>query len=195
MGWDGMFLEGQKGMKIFWVILSLLFLNAIPSWAKVTIEETQPLEMLEDNVTPKISMAEISKVLPTDIKQGENQNRILSKIADRGFQYWFNSSQMRDVGLIRVAHQTQEKLKTDVVLPSDDPLGVKHKISFNFEVFQAMAKLEYSGWVRAAASYDAKSASADISLKEKISSTKDIFLTHKANRNQDLSMVGVSWSF
>ncbi|KHD88976.1 MAG: hypothetical protein OM95_05790 [Bdellovibrio sp. ArHS] len=161
---------------------------------KVDLKATKRLIIPKDTVTPKITKADVAKVIPLDLKEGDSQGTVISRIADRGFSLWFNSKMMKETALGRFAEQTQEKLKTDVVVPAKDSQGVSHKFSFRVEAFQALAKVEYSGWLKAAFNYDAKASATDIIVKEKFRN-KDLFVTHKANKSEDLSMVGVAWSW
>ncbi|WP_413569343.1 hypothetical protein ACLWBD_01910 [Bdellovibrio sp. HCB117] len=165
-----------------------------PCLGKVDLKSTKRLIIPKDNVTPKITKSDVAKVIPLDLKAGDSQGTVLGRIADRGFSLWFNSRMMKETALGRFAEQTQEKLKTDVVVPASSKEGVSHKFSFRVEAFQALAKVEYSGWLKAAFNYDAKAAATDIVLKEKYRN-KDLFVTHKANKDEDLSMVGVAWSW
>lgn len=155
----------------------------------------KPLIIPEDTVTPKITSEDVAKVVPLDIKKEDSTSSVLSRIADRGFNLWFNSAFIKNSALGRVVQETQEKLKTDVVVPASNSEGVSHKFSFRIEAFQALAKMEYSGWLNAAINYDAKDAETDIQLKEKVLDNKDLIVSHKANKEQGLSMIGLAWSW
>lgn len=179
------------------LIMSFLFLIGFtcPCMAKVDLKSTKRLIIPEDKVTPKITQADVAKVVPLDLKQGDSEGTVLTRIADRGFSLWFNSAAMKATTLGRIAETAQEKLKTDVVVPASTPKGVSHKFSFKVEAFQALAKVEYTGWMKAAINYDAKAAETDIFVKEKVFSNKDLVVSHKATKEQGLSMVGLAWSW
>lgn len=164
-------------------------------WAKVDYKTTKRLVIPVDNVTPKITTEDVARVVPTDLPAGTSQSTLLNRIVDRGVSLWFNSAVMKQSALGRMAEETQEKLKTDLVVPADEEGGVSHKFSFKFEAFQALAKLEYEGWMRAAINFDAKSSSTNIYLKERVFVDKELIVSHKADREQDLSMVGLAWSW
>lgn len=186
-------------------VLCFLFLliSSHPCLAKVVkvAAKTPPNPSLKrliipvDNVTPTITQADVAKVIPLDFKQGESQSTVLTRIADRGFSLWFNSAAIKSSSLGRMAENAQEKLKTDVVVPAQSDHGISHKFSFRVEAFQALAKLEYSGWLNASVLYDAKAAASGIFFKDKVFSDKDLVVSHTANREQDLSMVALAWSW
>ncbi|KYG67060.1 hypothetical protein AZI86_08590 [Bdellovibrio bacteriovorus] len=163
--------------------------------AKVALKSTKRLIIPVDNVTPKITSEDVAKVIPLDLKEGDSQGTVFGRIADRGFSLWFNSSFVKSSALGQMAERTQEKLKTDVVVPAGTPNGVSHKFSFRVEAFQALAKLEYSGWLKASVNYDAKASCTDILFKEKVLENKDLVVSHKVSKEEGLSMVGLGWSF
>lgn len=179
------------------LIMSFLLLIGftVPCLGKVDLDSTKPLVIPEDKVTPKLTKDDVAKVIPTDFKQGDDQATVFTRIADRGISLWFNSTTMKETYLGRFAEEAQEKLKTDVVVPAQSPQGVDHKLSFKIEAFQAMAKFEYTGWLKAAVNYDAKASATDILFKEKILTNKDLILNHKVNKDQNLSMIGLAWTW
>lgn len=178
-------------------LLSFLFLLGFSCTcpAKVDIKSTKRLIIPVDNVTPKITSADVAKIVPLDLNEDDSEGTVLSRIADRGFSLWFNSSFVKSSAIGQFAERTQEKLKTDVIVPAGTPSGTSHKFSFRVEAFQALAKLEYTGWLKAAVNYDAKASCTDILFKEKVFENKDLVVSHKATQQEGLSMVGLAWSF
>jgi hypothetical protein len=164
--------------------------------AEVDIASTKPLVIPVDNVTPRITYSDVEQVIPCDASvKGTSTTNMMGRIADRSFNYWFNSPMMKSSMLVRAVEDTQEKLKTDVVVPAHSSEGTTHKFSFRIEAFQALAKMEYTGWMRAAINYDAKASSTDISLKEKVFTDKEFIISHQAKKDQDLSMIGLAWQW
>ncbi|MGZ3771735.1 MAG: hypothetical protein ACXVCP_19335 [Bdellovibrio sp.] len=173
----------------------LIFGCGITCLGKVELESTQPLVIPKDNYTPKITSEDVAKVIPQDLKANDSQAVVFSRIADRSLSSLFDSPIIKESSLGRIAEETKEKLKTDIVIPSRADQGVSHKVSFKFEAFQALAKLEYTGWLNAAINYDARASATDIRLKEKVLTNKDLTFTHKVNKQEDLSMIGLAWSW
>lgn len=179
--------------RLFSFLILLGFSCTCP--AKVDLKSTKRLVIPVDNVTPRITSADVARVVPLDLRQGDSEGTVFSRIADRGFSLWFNSSFVKNSKLGQMAERAQEKLKTDVVVPSQVPNGISHKFSFRVEAFQALAKLEYTGWLKASVNYDAKASCTDILFKEKVLEDKDLVVSHKASKEEGLSMVGLAWSF
>lgn len=178
-------------------VISFLFLISIQClcWARVDLHSTKILIIPEDKVTPKVTSADVAKIVPLDLRQGDDESTVLTRIADRSISMWFNSAAVKATTLGRIAETAQEKLKTDVIVPASSPKGVSHKFSFKVEALQALAKLEYTGWLKAAINYDAKTSNTDILLKDRIFSNKELIVSHKASKEQGLSMVGLAWSW
>jgi hypothetical protein len=144
-------------------------------------------------VTPKITSDDVSKIIPTDMQATGDSGAVANRIADRGLNYWFNSPAMKESTLGRVAQETQEKLHTDVIVEGGGAEKIQHKFSFRVEAFQALAKFEYTGWLKAAIDYDARASQTNILFSEKVFSNKELTLTHKTK--EALSMVGLGWNF
>ena len=184
-------------MRLFGSIFLILScaICSICSAANVDLRTTKPLVIPVDNVTPTLTSADVAKVIPTDMTSTESTSSVMTRIADKTFNLWFNSSAMKDTTLVRIAEKTQETLKTDVVVAAKNPDEVSHKFSFRVEAFQALAKLEYSGWTKCAVNYDAKASQTNVELKEKIFHNKDLVFSHKKNSSQGLSMIGRAWTW
>lgn len=163
--------------------------------AGVDLKSTQRIFVPVDNVTPKITSADVAKVVPLDLQQGESESKVFSRIADRGVSLWINSSVFNDTSVGRLAKSTQEKLKTDIILPAKDSTGIDHKFTLKVEAFQALARMEYTGWLKAAFNYDLKASTADLLVREKIFVNKDLIISHKTSREQALSSVALAWTW
>ena len=184
----------------FFISCFLLFIGGLficpKCKAKVNVAETKPLVIPVDNVTPTITSKDVAQFIPTDASvRNSSTSTMMYRIADKSFNVWFNSPAVKSSLLGRAVEETQEKLKTDVVVPASSSEGVTHKFSFRIEAFQALAKLEYTGWMKAAINYDAKAAATDVSFKEKLFSDKELVLSHKGNKEQGLSMIGLAWQW
>ena len=175
------------------LILSCTFCS-LCCWAKVDLRSTSLLVIPVDNFTPRLTSADVAKVIPTDMTAAENTASVMNRIADKTFNLWFNSAAMKDSPLVRIAEKTQETLKTDVIVAGKNPEEVSHRFSFRVEAFQALAKLEYSGWTKCAVNYDAKASQTNVELKEKLFN-KDLVLSHKKNSTEGLSMIGLAWTW
>ncbi|WP_413291756.1 hypothetical protein ACLSU7_10085 [Bdellovibrio sp. HCB185ZH] len=184
-------------MGYIWSILFFVssFLCAGKCMAGVELSTTKKLVIPVDNVTPKITSQDVNKVIPTDNLGAETTSTMMGKIADRSFNLWFNSDVVQESLLGRVVQETQETLKTDVVVPATTKTGTSHKFSFRVEAFQALAKMEYKGWLNAAVNYNARAAETDVQVKERVFSDKDLIVSHKGTSRDSLAMIGLAWQW
>lgn len=177
--------------KILRCLILGLFIYGSSCWA-VTLDETRELVIPVDRYTPKITSADVAKVIPLDIHPEEGASRVVNRIADRGFGLWFDTV-LKDSSIGRMAEAAQETLKTDIEVVPTEPGGVAHKVTMQFEAFAAQAIIKYSGWVKA--QIRVSPAGSDIVVKEKIFENKDLLLSHSSNRDQDISMISMGWSW
>lgn len=164
--------------------------------SKVSVKNTKRLIIPVDYVTPKVTSKDVEELVPLEMAKTSDSGNILTRIADRGFSMWFNSAAVKGSALGRAAETTQEKLRTDVVI--DQGAGsnkVKHKFSVRLEAFQALAKVEYSGWMKANLDYNAQKAQTNFEIRDKLFDNKDLVVSHKTSSTEALSMVGVNWGF
>ncbi|WP_413583316.1 hypothetical protein [Bdellovibrio sp. HCB288] len=182
-------------MGYIWSILFFVssLLCAGKCMAGVELSTTKKLVIPVDNVTPKITQEDVKKVIPTDRLGSESTSSMMGRIADRTFNLWFNSDVVQESLLGRVVQETQETLKTDVVVPASTKQGTSHKFSFRVEAFQALAKMEYKGWLNAAVNYRAAASETEVQFQEKVFENKDLILSHKGTRTDSLAMIGLAW--
>lgn len=177
------------------MVCCFLILITSNCFARVDVRTTKPLVIPVDRVSPRITNKDVEQFIPTDMVATSSTDTVMTRIMDRGLNYWYNSSGFKDSALGRAAVETQEKLKTDVTVKGSSPKATSHKFSFRVEAFQALAKIEYTGWMRAAVNYNAQKAQTNIAVREKIYKDKDIVLSHSMSSREGATSMGVGWSW
>ncbi len=179
------------------VTLTILAASSQVALAKLTVANTQPLavpmenEQGDDSITQK----DVQRVIPMDMAQTSDLNAVAAKIADRSVQTWFNSAQVKDSVLGQTATTVQKKMSADITVASDEPKGVEHKFSMQILALQAMAKLQYTGWLNAVFNYDAKAAETVVEFSDKVFN-RDLFVNHTSSSAKgDISTVGIKWGW
>lgn len=162
--------------------------------AKLTVANTQPLSVPMAQDEEVITQKDVEKIIPTDMKQSNDLNMVAARIADRSLQVWFNSAQVQDSVLGQTATSVQKQMSTDITVKSDEPQAVEHKFSVQLLALQAMAKLQYTGWLNAVFNYDAKAAASMVEFSDKIFN-KDLFVNHTTSSKGDVSTVGIKWGW
>lgn len=165
--------------------------------AKLTVANTQPIAVPMENEqqAEKITQKDVEKIIPTDIPQTSDMTVVAAKIADRSVQTWFNSAQVQASALGKTATTVQKTMSADITVKSDEPQAVQHKFSMQILALQAMAKLQYTGWLNAVFNYDAKAAESMVEFSDKIFN-KDLFVNHTSSSAKgDVSTVGIKWGW
>lgn len=178
------------------VTLTLLAVSQV-AMAKLTIANTEPIAVPMENeqAADKITQKDVEKIIPTDIPQTNDMNMVAAKIADRSVQAWFNSAQVQASTLGKTATTVQKTMTANVSIKSDEPKAVEHKFSMQILALQAMAKLQYTGWLNAVFNYDAKAAESMVEFSDKIFN-KDLFVNHTSSSAKgDVSTVGIKWGW
>lgn len=177
------------------LISALLIIVSPVCFGRVDLKSTKPMIIPVDRVTPTISKKDVEEVVPTDINAEDSSSSIFSRILDRGFNYWYKNSELKKSAVGRAADSAQEKLKTDVVVPANSKGGTNHKFSFRVEAFQTLAKMEYTGWTKAAVKYNAARAETNFEVSEKVWKNKDLVVSHAVTAREGVSSVGMKWSW
>lgn len=176
-------------------IVTLTFLTITQAAsAKLTVDNTQPLSVPMAQDDDKITQKDVEKIIPTDLQQTNDLNMVASRIADRSIQAWFNSAQVQGSVLGQTATSVQKKMTTDITVKSDEPHAVEHKFSMQVLALQAMARVQYTGWLNAVFNYDAKAAQSMVEFSEKVFN-KDLFVNHTSSTKGDVSSVGIKWGW
>lgn len=146
-----------------------------------------PTDVSEPLMTSETSQ----RILPKAIEANESGNSVISKMADNSFGVWWESTPMRRTAIGQAADKAEKKMKAEVAFK--DGSKTEHKITFKVLAMQALAKIEYKGWVQAAVNYDAKASKTEAEVSEKIFTKQDLVLSHAVTPTENKSQV--SWRF
>lgn len=163
--------------------------------ARVDIRDTRPLILPKDASEPILSAENSQKILPKKIEPGETGDGVLSEMVDNSFSLWWNNSPVRNTAVGQVADSVDKKLKTEVSLGKSADQKIEHKISVKVLAVQALAKIEYTGWVRADVNYDVKAAKTEAEILESISANKDLIVSHSMTAEENRSQVSLLWNW
>ena len=178
-----------------WISLFLLILTFSQlGWSKVNIKTTHKLVMPADIMTPLISAETSEKIQPKSLDANESAQSIVSKIADNSLSLWWDTSPVRNTQVGRAAEKVEKNLKTEVSF-KDKASRTEHRISFKVLAMQALAKLEYKGWVNAAINYDARAEKTEAEVSEKIFKKQDLVLSHAITKQENKSQVAWRWNW
>lgn len=137
------------------------------------------------------------KILPKSIAADESSESFVAKVVDNSLDYVWNASGIKNTSVGRVAHNLDKNLKAEMSLggsPTDKSV-IGHKFSLKLLASQALAKLEYKGWVKAVINYDAKSAKTEAEILENLSNNKDLIISHSATSSENKSQLSLRWNW
>ncbi len=135
------------------------------------------------------------QVIPIDMQASGDANYVLGRLADRGITSFVTSDAFKNSQLGRTTHQVQETMQADILVKGSEADSIQHKFNLNFQVFQAVAQLKYTGFTNLLIRYKATAAEINFELSEKLDESKDIVFDHLAHSDYQSSQVSVRWTF
>lgn len=156
---------------------------------------TRKLSMPQ-NLEPVSTVASVSNKITNSLTAADSSRTVVSKIIDSSLSYWWETSGIRNTNVGQVVDNVQNKLRADVELgTSSDANKTKHNLSFKLLAAQALAKIEYIGWVRAVLKYDAKTAQTEAEMIENLSNNKDLVVSHSLSNAESKSQISFRWNW
>lgn len=177
------------------IILILSSCFSLHALARVDLKKTQLLVLPTDPSQPLLSAEYSQRLQPKNLTAGESGESIMTKIVDNSFSLWWEKSPVKNTAFGQVAEKVDKNLKTEVNLGQSANKKVDHKISVKLLAMQALAKIEYKGWVRAALNYDARAAKTEAEVLENISENNELVLSQSMTATENHSQVSLRWNW
>ena len=175
------------------LILVCLLLSG-KSFAKMNVHNTKRL-YLPELTAEESTVATFSNKITNSLTNADSSRSVVSKIIDSSLSYWWENSGIQNTSVGKAAAQVENKMKAEVNLGSTGPEKTEHKFSFRVLAAQALAKIEYIGWVKAALRFDAKSSQAEAEFMENLSNNKDLVISHTISSVESKSQVSLRWNW
>lgn len=151
-------------------------------------------EIPKYEIPPLLSREDLNKIIPSNVNANQPSDEVLKKIGDKAVNVWLKSSAMQRVSLVQAAQKVEQAMKAEINLaPADSE--IHHKLNFQIEAFQTTSKVDYTGYVDASVSYNMRDQKTDYEVRRKVLHNKDLFVNHTTTKTQDMSSVGLKWSF
>lgn len=163
--------------------------------ARVDYEKTRPLVLPSQLHSEDLNLT-VNAIIPASDMTGFSQNRVASRILDNSLSYLWRTSPLRYTAVGQVANRVEKTVQVEKVIAATEENKVEHKFSFDIQGLQALARLKYSGWVKAAVQYNMNDASASAEVSEKVFDNKDLVLSQTVSSNTDSkSQVSLRWDW
>lgn len=181
-------------MKRLLVTLTICLLAGPSSFAKATVTNTKRL-YLPELTSEESAVANVSNHITNSLTEADSSRSVVSKIIDSSLTYWWENSGIKDTSMGKAATQVESKMRADVSLGSTGAEKTEHKFSFRVLAAQALAKIEYIGWVKAALKFDAKNSQASAEVFENLSNNKDLVISQSVSSAESKSQVSLRWNW
>lgn len=183
----------MKSLSLFLFILTSLF--GLSSWSQVRMAYAKNLELPADLTEPFMTAETATRLQPKSVASGQSSSSVISQIADNSLAFLWDRSGFKNTSVGQVAEKVEKNLKTEMNFTDSSPNQTQHKFTFKILALQALAELEYRGWLNAALNYNARSASTEAEVSEKIFKQQDLVFTYASTREEIKSQVALRWNW
>jgi hypothetical protein len=161
--------------------------------ARVNVTKTKKLVLPDKVGDQPMSDLLTFEVLPQQIAADETSQSFFSKVADNSLNLYWRNSPLRHSAAGKAVEKAEKKLNVEAVY--QDSHQISHRFNFKVLAVQALAKIQYTGWVNAALNYDLKDARAAAEVSEPLSDKNDLVLTHEVSNTEQKSAVSLQWKW
>jgi hypothetical protein len=179
-------------------LFTLILFFSLTVEAKIDIFMTKKLDMPQNPQTPS-AIANVSNKVVNSIDPTDSSNMVVNKIIDNSVMYWWDNSGIKNTRMGQAVETAQNKMRADVNLGStgndSSQNETQHKLSLRVLAAQALAKIEYFGWFKAAFKYDMKNSVAETEVYENLANNKDLVVSHAVSRDEAKSQVSFRWNW
>lgn len=173
-------------------MFSVLSLGCLAS-AEVNIAKTKKLVLPDKAGAESLSDVLATEILPTKLAADETTQSFLTKMADNSLSLYWKHSPLRHSPAGKAVESAEKKLNVEASYQDENK--VNHKFNFKVLAIQALAKIQYTGWVNAALNYDLKAARAAAEVTESLSDKNDLVLSHEMTDSEQKSAVSLKWKW
>lgn len=135
--------------------------------------------------------------IPLNMQPTDDASRVISVIADKSVSKFMNDPQVRASSLGRTATKVEKTMTQEVVLGSNAPNEIEHKLNFQVLAFQARAEMKYEGITNALVSYQAGTSTTTFEVFENLPTSlkQQLVLSHELRPTEKVSNLSVRWSW
>lgn len=173
-------------------IFSVLGLGSLAS-AKVNVQHTKRLVLPAKVGSDSLADVLTTDILPNKLAADETSSSFLTKVADNSISHYWKHSPLRHSPAGKAVESAEKKLNVEASYKDED--NIDHRFNFKVMAMQALAKIQYTGWVNAALNYDLKDARAAAEVSEALSDKNDLVLSHEISNAEQKSAVSLSWKW
>jgi hypothetical protein len=170
-----------------------MMLISLTGWGRVDFQKTKVMTLPSDMSTPLITEETKNKILPSSIQENESGHEVLAQMADNTASLWWSTTPLRNTGLGRAADAAEKKMNIQAAF--EDENKIRHFFNFKVLAMQALARIEYKGWVNAIISYDIRGTKTEAEISDKISTGQDFIISQSVTTAESKSQIGLRWDW
>lgn len=178
------------------VILFLLTLFSVNCFSAIPPEQKNLdiNEVLRATPPPMITENQIAAVIPTDIPNGATNGTVGKMVMDKALRSALRSDFIKKSSVGQTADTLKDGLNTEMAIGGDptDPTSIKHRFKVKVDPIQERAKLQYSGYIDASASFDKGTAVFEINEHFDMYTLN---ISHTNNETEEISLVQIGWAW
>jgi hypothetical protein len=117
----------------------------------------------------------VKKVIPTNIQPTSDEQLVLSKILDHSVKNLLKSDVLKKSKFGRSVKKAEQSLQADVKIKSGTKSDqINHQFSFNFDAFQGVSNIQYSGFLNASLQNFSRDGKTSLNFIKKVDSKSKI---------------------
>ncbi len=187
-----------KVQRVFILNLFFSLTFSLAAHAKFdVINQNQKLNLPQQVEAPS-QVSQFSDRVGSNLNGGDTSQVVLNKMLDNSFGYLWDNSGLRNTSVGQAMQKVETKMKADVSLGStnsESTSKTEHKISFRVLAAQALAKIEYFGWFKAALKYDVRNSASVAEVSENIANNKDLVVSNINTKEENRSQISLRWDW
>ncbi len=157
--------------------------------AHYDFEGYHAVEIPVDKYTQKITYDDVNKVMPyNELKSMQDGDSAMKLVADRSLRFWMENSAIKNNQMIRKANEVNQSMRAEVAV-------AQHRLTMQYEPFQSVAQIKYSGWLNAHLNYYSRDAHGDLRFSQKIFLTTDLVIQKIISATESTSLIQLGWNF
>lgn len=159
----------KASIKELILILGLLTLFSVNAFSAIPPEQVS-LNIhayIEATAPALITKSHVEAVIPTDIPAGASEGTVSKMVLDKALKSALKSDFIRSSSVAQTADTLKDGINTEMAIGGDpnDPEAIQHKFKVKLDPIQTRARIQYSGYFNATASFDKDDSRVEISEK------------------------------
>lgn len=170
---------------------------AIPHLSQCYDPDSKELNLQEiarlDQMAKSTTQASATEYLPMTLKASKDESGVAAQILEYNLDRLAQRGGWASTALAPIT--TINRTLSGGIAISEDNNRSRQLVNFNVNAAQAMAALEYQGYVNARLAYQAQDSSMDLTISRKIYDNTQVAFHHVENNQETADRVSLRWTW